>query len=340
MRWRNRIALLLLGWCVALSGYASTPDELSRFDDHPEHGWYFDALAPKKPVLRLVIVPQAPRHKPLSKRQQCHQPGTWTADCGFIPPTSLGLTPTAVWAFEQQEYHQLLHRYALYPNNAKEVYHFQKFQYWALDNAMTASYTWQFNREQHPDVNASVNAPVSQFGLRLIKHIESHSEPAFWRTLSKTAFFMLVTRTDNAQCQAQGQLLRRLAREKKMVVWNLSIDGGHLPGFTHVMHYYALPAVEQHALATHLSLNWLPALYLYLKPVNHTQVGRWIRVATGITTLDAIESRTLNFVQAYRHAIVQGAGKKRHLAPDFSRNHLYPLVQRTAALTTPQQEAH
>lgn len=126
--------------------------------------------------------------------------------------------------------------------------------------------------------------------------------------------------------------MRILMHEKGIPVWNLSVDKGHLKGFTHVMHFYTLSDKQQKALATHLKLQWLPTIYLYLKPAeNSGQVGRWIRVATGITTLDAIKSRTINFVEAYRHAIVQGAGESAHKAPNFAADHLYPLVGDTTS---------
>lgn len=308
---------------------ASALNDLAKFDVHPERGWYFYATMPhrlkaaiKKPVPPLKAKPVSTR-----KRLSCQQPGAWKADCGFVDPTQVGLSPDAAWRFSQKEYHELLHHYSLYPNNAEQVYHFQKYQYWALEHAMTASYTWQYNREQHPDINASINAPVSQFGLAVIKKIEQKSESSFWRTLSKTAFYVIVSRTDNAECQAQGRLMRRLAHDKGVTVWNLSVDKGHLKGFNQVMNFYALSSLAQKALATHLDLRWLPTIYLYLKPISGSEkIGRWIRIATGMTTLDAIESRTLDFVEAYRHAIIQGVGQHAHAVPNFSSDHLYPLV--------------
>lgn len=333
MPWAKVSAIILLLTHVAVAFCASSNNDLKRFDAHPDRGWYFYAVTPTlKKVPRIKnALPHAIKKQPMTKAQKCRIPGTWTAECGFVDPTTVGLSPDAVWQFEQKEYHELLHRYSLFPNNLQEVYHFQKFKYWALTQAMNASYTAQYNREQHPDINASITAPVSQFGLAVIKQIEQKSETAFWRTLSKTAFYVLVSRTGNVECQAQGRLMLMLSREEGVKVWNLSVDKGHLKGFANVMHFYALSSSQQKALASHLRLQWLPTIYLYLKPAEGSgKVGRWIRVATGITTLDAIKSRTINFVEAYRHAIVQGAGESAHKVPNFAADHLYPLVGNTA----------
>lgn len=180
MQWIKATCGVVLMVLATLTVASVKNDDLARFDAHPERGWYFYATTTHRAKLPLEHSQRTTVTKKLTPIKKCSTPSTWTADCGFIDPTSLGLAPDAVWHFEQQEYHELLHRYSLFPNNIQEVYHFQKFKYWALTQAMIASYTSQYNREQHPEINASVTAPVSQFGLAVIKQIEQKSETAFW----------------------------------------------------------------------------------------------------------------------------------------------------------------
>lgn len=293
-----------------------------------ERGRYFYEI-PKKPVTLILrrLPNQGTGSGSLTKKDNpCLNKEKWSVACGFIDPTLLGLTSDQAFEFEQKEYKGLMRQFALYPNDAEAVFKFQKFNMWVLNKAMTASYTWQYNLAQHPDIDANVQVPVSQFGIQMIKNIEKDSEKSFWHNLSKTAFFVLITRSDNPLCQSQGTLMHLLEQETGMTVWNFSIDENHLPGFDHVMHYQTLPKATQQAILHHIQLDWLPSVYLYLKPMQENKVGHWIRVTSGITTLDEIKERTINFVEAFRHAIVKGADKSKAIKPDFSNHHLYQLT--------------
>jgi hypothetical protein len=337
---------------TALSGFLiqsgqANPLPLKHFDAAPEKGWYFYESPPKlAPLFPRIKMPKAKENSsPNTKKgpsqsskskHPCRHALSWTPECGFINPTTQNLSRTKAFSFEQKEYHNLMRSYALYPNNQKAVYQFQRFNMWVLNQSMTASYTWQYNLQAHPDVNANVQVPVSQFGIALIKNIEATSEKSFWTNLASHAFFVLVTRTNNSYCQAQGRVMKMLERQTGVTVWDFSVDDGHLPEFSHVMNYPSLNPHEKRAVASHLKLGWLPAVYLYLKPAGKKQVGRWIRVSSGITPLNKITERTINFVEAYRHAIIQGVGKKKHSAPNFSANHLYELANDSLQLTSPE----
>ncbi len=316
------IAVLFL----AKSSFAK--ETIINSDKNPERGWYFYEKK-KEPLLPLLKLqsPTTPNNKNDNKKiDPCTDPKKWTVACGFIDPTTHGLSSDEAFAFEQKQYKGLMRNYALYPNNVDAVYSFQKFNMWVLNQAMTAAYTWQYNLAQHPDVNPNVQVPVSQFGMQLIKNIEQDSEKEFWETLSKTAFFVLITRTNNKLCQGQGTIMHLLERETGMTVWNFSIDDNHLPGFNHYMNYPKLPKSKQENIARYIKMDWLPTIYLYLKPVQENDMGHWIRVTAGITTLDEIKERTIHFVEAYKHAIVEGVGESRKIQPDFSVNHLYQLA--------------
>ena len=342
---RNNLLLLL----AILSGIASVHQHalaqsaqlVGSYSKNAERGWYFFDTQPKLKALLKGITKKGSQQKKIKKiGKPCSSAPTWNSNCGFVDPTMLGLSKAKAYQFEQQQYKSLMHNYAMYPNNQEAVYNFQKFNMWVLNKAMTASYTWQYNVAQHPDVDANVQVPVSQFGIAMIKNIEHSSEADFWKTLSKTAFFVLATRTNNKECQAQGTLMLMLQKETGVTVWNFSVDNGHLPGFKHFMNYPHLKTDEQHSIAYHLKLNWLPTVYLYLKPSGDRQVGRWIRVTSGITPVDQIKQRTINFVQAYRHSILQGVGKSRHRVPDFSVNHLYALADEHLGLNHKADEKH
>ena len=117
-----------------------------------------------------------------------------------------------------------------------------------------------------------------------------------------------------------------LEQETGMMVWNFSLDDEHLPGFDHIMNYPRLSKSMRENIARYISIDWLPTIYLYMKPVQENGIGHWIRITSGITTLDEIKERTIHFVEAYKHAIVKGVGENQKIQPDFSVNHLYQLA--------------
>lgn len=307
---------------------ANASDDLQRIDSHPERGWYFYESAMSNPFLFSQSLNA--NKKPLSAQeaqQRCQQPITWNPTCGFIDPTALNLSSEAAYQFEQREYKGLMHQYALYPNDATAVYRFQQFNHWVVNQAMTAAYAWQYNLAQHPDVDANADVPLSQFSEQVLRHLEDQSEQGFWQSLAKSAFFVFASKSDDPSCLQQSPLLRLLEKETQVAVWDFSMDKNQLPDATRVIHYPDLPLRQRKAIATQLQLDWLPTLYLYLKPLKKSMSGQWIRVTNGLTALSEIKIRTLNFVTAYRHAMIKGSQKNSQtIVPDFRANHLYPLL--------------
>lgn len=331
MRWLDMLIpyKLIIAFTLLSYSYLSFSQEISSTKNviKVERGIYFyEKNVDKKPIVPKKNQSTKENKSPEEKEKECKNQDKWDVNCGFVDPTTLGLSSEKAFEFEQKQYKGLIRNYALYPNNAEAVYNFQKFNMWVLNQAMTASYTWQYNLAQHPEVSANVQVPVSQFGMQLIKNIDQQSEKDFWKTLSKTAFFVLITKTDNPICQSQGTIMHILERETGMTVWNFSIDEKHLPGFDHYMNYPLLKKEKREAIAKHIQMNWLPTVYLYMKPVQANDIGHWIRVTSGITPLDEIKERTINFVEAYRHAIVEGVGDNKKIRPDFSANYLYQLA--------------
>lgn len=337
MQYRQCVEIIFCSLLLVFSCHAAekSSDDLRRIDHHPERGWYFYETHPD-----FVMLTQKKTALPSIK--SCGEVDKWRIECGFINPTSLKLSASEAYDLEQREYHGLMRQYALYPDRPDAVYAFQRFNYWVISQAMTAAYTWQYNLAQHPDVDANATIPVSQFAERLMRHLEDQSERGFWKSLSQSGFFVLVSRADDPYCLAQDKLMRLLEQETGVAVWDLSIDQSQLPGARRVMHYPLLSASQQKAISRQLDFSWLPTVYLYLKPMalqdkideKTGAQGQWIRVSNGLTTLSDIKARTLNFVMAYRHAMVEGAAHGKSVTPDFRYfrdQGLYPLLAKADA---------
>lgn len=158
------IIVIIFILLICHKGYAQeNKNSLANLDRNPAKGWYFyeKKVQPQELVFSLFPL-QGQTKQTDNKKNTCPDPLKWTVDCGFINPTTLGLSSEQAFKFEQKQYKSLLRNYSLYPNDVDAVYRFQKFNMWVLNQAMTASYTWQYNLAQHPDVDANVQVPVSQ----------------------------------------------------------------------------------------------------------------------------------------------------------------------------------
>jgi thiol-disulfide isomerase/thioredoxin len=181
-----------------------------------------------------------------------------------------------------------------------------------------------------------VKNPTSQFALLMVSNIQGDKEKEFFKLLSESSFLVYYTRTDCEYCHIQAPIIQRLAKETGLKVYNASLDQRHLEGFDDYM-----TDPETRKPAEILKVSTVPTLFLYLKPKldDATQAQQWIRVATGLTTEDVIKERMIDFVRAYRHAIVTGFkdGRKQY-TPDFSQNGMHQLAVENTTLDMPSKD--
>jgi len=308
------------------------PHKLSLHHVSAERGYWFYKTA------------QAYRSVKSTTPFQCNDHRLWQVDCGFVDPRKLHLTGPLAYQFEQTQYHALLNAYVLQPNNLKAALHWQQFNQWVLRQSVTAAYAMQFTISQHPELDNALNNPFSQFGHLVLRHLENKNRRQLLDWLSKSSFFVFFSRSNCAYCQAEAPIIHRLSEETAIPVWNASLDAQSLPTFTHSM-----TSPDTLKPASQLHVNVVPTVFLYLPraslehfasfqhdkrtyqkskhllPVKNG--GIWLRLATGLTSENTLESRLINFVLAYRHALISGlkrgisqtaSDKPKRLLPDFS----------------------
>lgn len=315
-------------------------ESMEHINKNTEVGWFFvDDKAkkpkaqnkPNKPKPKLVVL-NVPKK---AKKIDCTNPRQWNTNCGFVDPTHLDMPLNQAYQFEQQQMKWLMRNAALYPNDIKATDAYQRFNWWAVNNAMTMSYTWQYNQAQHPELDPMVKNPTSQFALLMVANIESQRKASFFKLLSKSSFLVYYTRTDCKYCHIQAPIIQRVAKETGLKVYNASLDKGHIKGFKD---YLTAPQTLKPAQI--LQVTTVPTLFLYLKPKKDdaSQSQQWIRISTGLTTADIIQSRIIDFVRAYRHSIVTGFkdGKKTY-SPDFSQDGMNKLAIENTSLDVPTQ---
>lgn len=243
-----------------------------------------------------------------SNNDDCTNPLKWTISCGFIKPTN--------YEFEQKQYQELIRWYAMNANSVEAVYQFQRFNFWAVSQAMTASYVWQFNLAQHPELDTSIKVPISQFANAIVTNINQSSRNELFKLLSTNSILVFFTRSNCLYCHQQSPIILNLSMKTGIPVWNVSLDDNAMPNYARI-----IKAPQSTAPAKVLQVNIVPTLFLYLSPIDKKFSGQWIRVATGLVTSEVIEERIANFVQAFRNAIVKGyeQGQHQQSMPDFSK---------------------
>ena len=335
--WTLLIVVVIPHCGNAAQGFATIPDK---------GGYYFYEKSPvvksihPKTVAQKVNVALQSLSGQIQKRN-CQNPRQWNATaCGFVVPMGQKNWQSR-FAFEQQEYKQLL-PYSIFSTtesgggDPQANYQWQRFQNWALDWAMQYSYVWEYARLQHPDVNAVAQAPVSQFGNNLIKNINNANEKAYLNNLAHSAMLVFFTRHGDKGtpqycpvCQAMAPVVLDLFRTTGIPVYEASLDKKHFAGFN----YHLWP--ETQVPAQILKVAIVPTLFLYLKPNEQGRGAQWIRVSVGGPEAeDTIKRRIVNFVQGFRDAIVSGAkdaSKKAQRSPDFRQEYSNWLSTRASA---------
>lgn len=258
-----------------------------------ECGWWwgFDekiAKKHKKKKKKHVIQAQRKSHKNL-----CASSKTWTKECGFI-------NPKGDFALQAKERDALRINAVMHPNNQKSVIQFQKYMRWATNESILFTQMWQYNMQQIPSLNPRSESPISRFGLVMASQIKNANARNVWRELkSLGAFFVYFSRSDCSYCHAMASTVKRLSHQTGLTIWDASLDNQCLSGFKHCR---TANTTTRPAEVLHVTI--VPSLFLYV-PKSQS----WIRISTGISSLDAVKTRTVEFFQAVHNAAEHGLRK-------------------------------
>lgn len=293
-------------------------------DEAGECGWFwgddFENPAPSpSPTPTLPPTPEKPPEpaqepeKPLppvvslTEEERCSQRETWDAQCGFIEPGK-------DWEFMKLQERELLHAMILTPESPKQIKEYQKFTFWAVDRAAEIAHVWTYNVIQDQELNTRIQAPVSQFGLRMAARERDLSRANFYKTLQEEgAFLAWFTRSDCNYCKEMLSAMRQLSYDTGLEVWNASLDDQCMRGYEdrcmageRVVYY-----------ARHLKVLYVPDLILYI-PADET----WVRIASGLESLNTIKTRINLYGKAVQAAMVNGLASdiEDQTSADFTRD--------------------
>lgn len=290
----NKTLLLILAFILGfVSGPASAaPQTQPRI----EKGWfYFDDPIKKEEVAEDKAPPDAtpirelPKElPPPPKEQKCKKRETWVPECGFV-------NPGADFDFQAKQRDALMQRMSVANNDPKAVEDFQYYMRWVLERTSEVTNLWWYNMVQNPELDPTVKAPVSAFGLRLMTDVKNGKDNELFALVKQEGgAFVYFSRTDCEFCHHMKDTLMRVSRDTGVAVRNASLDSTCMPGFEEG----CIAGEKAVSAAQALQVRTVPSLFLYVQP------NTWLRVATGVSDVESIKARTSQFFAAYRNALL------------------------------------
>src|ERR1700680_3390704 len=205
--------LAVLLCCLPIFATAQTQERVepsTSLQQNAEKGWFFYEQAPKKeePVAdSKPAAPTPPPPKETKEADKCKEPKTWTVDCGFTDPGK-------DMAFQEKQRDALLQNMSLSNNDTKAVEAFQYYMRWVMGRASEVANLWYYNTVQNPELDASVNQPISSFGLRLMTDVQNANAQEMYAALKKEdAILILFSRSDCEFCHSMAPTYQSVAHD-------------------------------------------------------------------------------------------------------------------------------
>lgn len=316
---------LILAFLVSLPGTAAASDKepVREWQAANEHGWFWGERQKWEEEQKRIKEENA--LKQLAKKEQeekekekdCTNPDEWDVTCGFV-------YPDRDFDFSQKQLAELTKQLAMYPDDVKKVEQYQRFVHWAVDQAATAAGSAEWNIVQNQDMNPFIDNPISAFGRRAAgMEIMKNNKTVFEDIVDQGGMLVFFTRHDCVYCHKAYPLIRILSDRSGIPLHNASLDGKCLDGFDSE-HCYAGEDVVLSAQALQVAM--VPDLFLFLP-----KDRGWVRISSGLETLDVMESRVLVFFGAAKKATKKGiervAGSQQP-AVDFTSSDIYERAQK------------
>lgn len=293
---RNSIIMLLAAAVLLPASYshASQSSATAPSSSKIERGWfYFDDPVKKK--TEEVEPPDAQSIRefpkelpPPPKEERCKKKETWSAECGFVNPGN-------DFDFQAKQRDTLMQRMSVSNNDPKAVEDFQYYMRWVLERTSEVTNLWWYNMVQNPELDPTVKAPVSAFGLRLMTDVRNGKDKEVYALIKQEGgAFVYFSRTDCQFCHQMQDTINRVGYDTGVPIRNASLDNTCMPGFEEG----CLTAPHTIAAAQALQVRTVPSLFLYVPP------NTWLRVATGVSDVGTIKARTGQFFAAYRNALL------------------------------------
>lgn len=260
-----------------------------------EQGWFWgeryqEEKEKKEPEKELAEEDKLAENQPEEK--DCTNPLEWDVSCGFVHPKR-------DYDFSQVQFKELTKQLAMYPEDVSRVLQYQKFVHWAVDQAVTAAKSAEWNIIQNQDMNPFIENPIGSFGMRAAaRALTDHNKTVVQDIAEQGGFLVMFTRNDCVYCHKMYPTNWLMAKELGLDLYNAPLDGVCLEGFDKDF-CYAGDDVE--LAAQYLDVFMVPDLFLHL-PKDDV----WIRVSSGVEAQETIKRRLVTFFGAAKNAAQKG----------------------------------
>lgn len=307
MRKLLTLTLTLLFLAPATTAVAAEASAQGAQNPPPERGyWFYKDPKPEEEEEPIFVVSPKKKEEAEVKppERDCSDPKQWVPECGFIDPGRS-------FEFQAKQRDALLTEMVMNPDRPKAVEAFQYYSKWIMDQASRVASMWEFNRLQNPELDPQATRPVTRFGLKLLAEVDAARAEDIFRFIKENGFLVYFSRTDCSYCHDMIPVLEYLDRNTGLPIVNASLDETCMPGFA-FRECMAAPATIKPAQL--LEVSTVPAMFVYLEP------DVWVRIGNGVSTSDTLQARIVNFVSAYRSALVNGVnnGEGWRAPVDFS----------------------
>lgn len=167
---------------------------------------------------------------------------------------------------------------ALLEPTEQNVINYITLQNALVNKASRFSSMWQRVVWQHPEIDFSINNPVSDVGNQVFqeeKHVKSN---AMLGDISKRYGLFFYFSSTCAYCQKMSPTVKSFAEYYSFEVMPITLDGQSLPDFPHARH--------DNGSTLNLKVEVVPALYLVDKKTKEI-----IPIGFGLMSLDELEKR-------------------------------------------------
>lgn len=277
-------------------------------DSKIECGWHYGYVDPlgslevKEEENKEIEITIAPKEE---EKEKCTNKENWSEECGFIDPGT-------DFDFQAMQRDVFLKNLLMKSNNPKSVENMQRYQKWLVSKAVQASKMWEFNLAQKPELSASINNPVTSFGLNMTTQLrDDTTEAVFEEIRGEEGIYVWFTRSDCPFCHRQISSMLKMEKEYDIKIRNVSLDNSCMEGFKDDC--LTAPFTLEPARA--LNIEIVPSFFVYL-PKDES----WIRIANGVESRNTIANRIKNFFLGVKAAHINGVDNSSGNTPsvDFS----------------------
>ena len=306
-------------------------------DKSVECGWFwgadFDEKAPEEaqeeaasppPVKEKPEKEKAPPFLARDQKERCKHRETWDAQCGFQDPGK-------DWAFMKLQEEMLSQQMVLNSTSPWSVKQYQYFVLWAVDRVSEVAQVWSYNVQQDEKLNPNLRNITNRQGLRWASTQRNMDRKDFFKLIKEDGGFLVYwTRSDCKFCKDMSRTIVEVGKESGLPVWNASLDAKCEEPFLKT----CMTAPKTNEPARFLQIAVVPALMLYMPKENS-----WLRIASGVDSVNPILSRMKLYAQGVRAAAIAGTKSdvQGQAAVDFSRdvNKIYQQTGFTRTDTPP-----